>query len=328
MNKEILKNLNILYVEDDDFIRENTVITLNMLELNVIDAINGQDGLDKFHQASQIDLILTDISMPIMNGLDMTEKIKETHPDIPVIITTAHQEISYLHKAIELNVTSYIMKPIDIPNVINSLIKAIEPISLKNAIMQKNEELLALNNSLEERIKERTKELEILASTDSLTGINNRRNFFKLSKELFKNSLDENFFTLMIDVDNFKMLNDTYGHAVGDEVLILLAKTITDMLPEDNVFGRLGGEEFAVAYSLANNEDRVEKVNSIRQTIENLKFDNGKSQIKFTISVGVSQKHENDDSIDAILTRADKGLYEAKGSGRNKVIFRTFSASN
>lgn len=328
MNKEILKNLNVLYVEDDDFIRENTIITLNMLGLNVLDAVNGQDGLKKFIEASNIDLILTDISMPIMNGLEMTEKIKETNPFIPVVVTTAHQEIQYLHKAIELNIASYIMKPIDIPGLIKSLIKAVEPVILRNEIIEKNKELIALNNSLEDKIKERTKELEILASTDSLTGINNRRNFFKLSKELFKSSTDDNLYAVMIDVDNFKLLNDNYGHALGDEVLILLAKTIANMLPEDNIFGRLGGEEFAIVYTLTSNEDKIKKVNHIRETIANLKFDNEKSEIKFTISVGVSQKHKKDSSIDAILTRADKGLYEAKDSGRNKVIFRTYLQSD
>lgn len=322
MNNEILKNLTILYVEDDEFIRENTVITLSMLELNVISAIDGEDGIKKFHENSNIDFILTDISMPNMNGLDMIEEIKKSKEDIPVVITTAHQEISYLHRAIELHVNSYIMKPIDISNLIKALIKAVEPSILKNELIKKNTELIELNNSLEEKIELRTKELRILASTDSLTGINNRREFFKLSNELFKENKESNFFAVMIDIDNFKRLNDTYGHSIGDEVLILLTKTITALLKENEIFGRLGGEEFAIVYKLDSNKESYEKINSIRQTIENLAFGNGNSQIKFTISVGISQKCEEDSSVDSILARADKALYEAKGSGRNKVIFR------
>lgn len=322
MNNEILKNLTILYVEDDEFIRENTVITLSMLELNVIAAIDGEDGIEKFHENKDIDFILTDISMPNMNGLDMIEQIKKTKEDIPVVITTAHQEISYLYRAIELHVNSYIMKPIDISNLIKALIKAVEPTILKNELVKKNTELINLNNSLEEKIQQRTKELVILASTDPLTGINNRREFFKLANETFSQTKDNNFFAVMIDIDNFKLLNDTYGHSIGDAVLILLTKTITDLLKNHEVFGRLGGEEFAIIYKLQENEDSFEKINSIRQTIENLQFENGKSQIKFTISVGVSQKYKDDTSVDSTLARADKALYEAKGSGRNKVIFR------
>ncbi len=322
MNNEILKNLTILYVEDDEFIRENTVITLSMLELNVISAIDGEDGVDKFHKNSNIDFILTDISMPNMNGLDMIEEIKKTKEDIPVIITTAHQEISYLHRAIELHVNSYIMKPIDISNLIKALINAVEPSILKHQLISKNKELIELNNSLEEKIELRTRELRILASTDPLTGINNRREFFKLANELFAISKENDLFAVMIDIDNFKLLNDTYGHSIGDEVLILLTKTIKDLLKENEIFGRLGGEEFAIVYKLDSNKDSYEKINSIRQIVENLHFENGKSQIKFTISVGISQKTKEDTLVDSILARADKALYEAKGSGRNKVIFR------
>lgn len=322
MNNEILKNLTILYVEDDEFIRENTVITLSMLELNVIAAVDGEDGIQKFQNNSNIDFILTDISMPNMNGLDMIEEIKKTKEDIPVIITTAHQEISYLYRAIELHVNSYIMKPIDITNLIKALIKAVEPSILKNELINKNQELIELNNSLEEKIELRTKELRILASTDSLTGINNRREFFKLSNELFKENQEDKLFAVMIDIDNFKRLNDTYGHSTGDEVLILLTNTITALLKENEIFGRLGGEEFAIVYKLDSNEESYEKINTIRETIENLAFKNGKSQIKFTISVGISQRCEEDKSVDSALARADKALYEAKGSGRNKVIFR------
>ena len=322
MTTELLSNLTILYVEDNKEIRENTIVTLNLLNANIIGSTNGKEGLDSFvENQEKIDIILTDISMPIMNGLEMIEEIKKIKNDIPILITTAHQEIPLLKKAIELSVTSYILKPINISNVVDTIIKAMEPIILKNQLIEKNQELLKLNNSLEEKIKERTRELEILASTDFLTGINNRRNFFFLAKKVFNEKNDNKTYAIMIDVDNFKKLNDKYGHQVGDEVLKHLTKTISSILQEDDIFGRLGGEEFAILYKYhKNSSSNLDKIEQIRNLVENLKY----NDIKCTISIGVALQHENDKSIDMLLSRADKGLYQAKNAGRNKVIFRDY----
>lgn len=316
MDEKILNNLTILYVEDNKSIKDNTIITLQLLNMNIIDAENGEEGLEKFKQHSdEIEVILTDISMPIMNGLEMVEEIKKIRSDIPIIVTTAHQEISYLKKAIELGVTSYILKPIKIHSIIDSVVKAMEPINLKRELIQKNEELTALNNSLEEKIKIRTAELEKLASTDFLTGVNNRRNFFKLAKEQFEQNDD--LYAVMIDVDKFKEINDTHGHQIGDEILILLTKTLMKELDENDIFGRVGGEEFALVCKCDDNK-HIEKLEHLRATVEKLKH----NEVAFTISLGVSKKHPEDENIDKLLSRADAALYEAKGTGRNKIIFR------
>ncbi len=317
MTNNILDNLTILYVEDDESIKKNTIVTLELLNAIIIEASNGKEGLEKFNEhIDEIDIIITDLSMPIMNGLDMIEEIKKINDDVPTLITTAHQEVSYLKKAIELNVTSYILKPIDIRDIITTVAKAMEPIKLRQELISKNEELIALNNSLEDKIKERTKELEKLASTDFLTGINNRRNFFKLSSENFENN-QQNLYAVMIDIDKFKDINDKYGHNIGDEILKLTTSTISKELDKNDIFGRLGGEEFAIVYENSN-EQHIEKIEKIRKDIENIKYEN----ISFTISLGLAKKEDFDKNIDALLSRADKALYDAKGSGRNKLIFR------
>lgn len=317
MTNNILDNLTILYVEDDESIKKNTIVTLELLNAIIIEASNGKEGLEKFNEhMDKIDIIITDLSMPIMNGLDMIEEIKKINDDVPTLITTAHQEVSYLKKAIELNVTSYILKPIDIRDIITTVAKAMEPIKLKQELIAKNEELIALNNSLEDKIKERTKELEKLASTDFLTGINNRRNFFKLSSENFENN-QQNLYAVMIDIDKFKDINDKYGHNIGDEILKLTTSTISKRLNENDIFGRLGGEEFAIVYESCD-IGHIKKIEQIREDIENIKYDG----ISFTISLGLAKKEDFDKNIDALLSRADKALYDAKGSGRNKLIFR------
>lgn len=317
MNRKNLDGLTILYAEDSEPIAENTMLTLNLLNTKIIYAKDGQEGIEKFkeHQ-NEIDIILTDISMPIKDGLEMVEEIKEINFDVPIIITTAHQEINYLKKAIELKVTSFILKPLKIQDIVSAIISSMEPVLLKRELIKKNNELLKLNDSLEEKIKERTKELEILASTDSLTGVNNRRNFFIEATKKYENA-KENLYAVMIDIDNFKRINDTYGHSVGDEILIMIARTIDNYVGEDDVFGRLGGEEFAIIYECSSS-DNLEKLEKLRKLVEEQKHD----KINVTISLGQAKKADDEKNIDTLLSRADKALYEAKGTGRNKVIFR------
>jgi two-component system, NtrC family, sensor kinase len=139
VDKNILKNITVLYAEDEFVIQEGITETLNLFEINVICAKNGQEGLSIFKSSDRkIDLILTDIKMPKLDGIGMIEKIREIDKDIPVIITTAHQETTFLMESIELNISAYILKPIDIYKLEASLIKAIESKVLKEELIEKN----------------------------------------------------------------------------------------------------------------------------------------------------------------------------------------------
>lgn len=142
IDKQVLKNITVLYAEDESIIQEGITETLNLFGINVICAQNGQDGLSTFKTSDKkIDLILTDIKMPKLDGLGMIEKIREIDKDIPIIITTAHQETSFLMQSIELNINSYVLKPIDIYKLEDALIKATESKILKEKLIEKNEKL-------------------------------------------------------------------------------------------------------------------------------------------------------------------------------------------
>jgi signal transduction histidine kinase len=142
IGKNILKNITVLYAEDELVIQEGITETLNLFEINVICAKNGQEGLSFFKSLNKkIDLILTDIKMPKLDGLGMIEKIREIDKDIPIIITTAHQETSFLLESIELNISAYVLKPIDIYKLESSLIKAIESKVLREELIEKNQRL-------------------------------------------------------------------------------------------------------------------------------------------------------------------------------------------
>jgi len=145
INKEFLKNLTILYVEDEEIAREQCAKSLRRLFKNVILAINGEDGYIKFKEAKasneSIDLILSDINMPKMNGLEMLEKIRLLDENVPVMYTTARTETEYLQKAIELHVEHYALKPINMDDIIQKIEKICEKQYYKTVIDSKNSEL-------------------------------------------------------------------------------------------------------------------------------------------------------------------------------------------
>lgn len=185
MNKEILKDINVLYVEDEDEVREFTSKTINTIVNSVTTANNGKEGLEEFLRNNEINLILTDINMPKMGGLKMCAEIRKIDKEIPIVITSAHSDPDFLKQAIDVNVSAYAMKPIDLYRLIESMIKAVEPIFLKR-------ELKNINKTLENKIEEATKQtksildaqdnLVVLTDIDKLIDVNKRfLEFFEVS---------------------------------------------------------------------------------------------------------------------------------------------------
>jgi len=119
------KELTLLYVEDDESIAEQTLIILEKFFKNIISAKNGQEGVDKFNE-NHIDIIISDINMPKLNGLDMLLEIKQIDPNIVSLITTAHEESVYYQGALDLNVQGYLVKPLNLETLVNKLISALD----------------------------------------------------------------------------------------------------------------------------------------------------------------------------------------------------------
>jgi len=183
---------------------------------------------------------------------------------------------------------------------------------------------------LESAVEKRTRELndinvklEILATTDSLCGVNNRRAFYESSAPMIKYTRREGkkLAVLMIDIDKFKMINDIYGHSIGDEVIKLMASKTENTLRKSDIFGRLGGEEFAAVLPNTSERGALKAAENIRFEIENSEYTTQKNEkIRFTVSIGVAILNSDDLDLESILHRADLALYEAKRSGRNKVV--------
>lgn len=173
-------------------------------------------------------------------------------------------------------------------------------------------------------VEENNKKLFELSNTDSLTKIKNRRNFFEESTKLLEKAIEEKkeFATLLIDIDHFKSVNDVYGHSTGDEVLKEFCKIVNSCITKDEVFGRLGGEEFCISF-FDKKLDYVENIgNKIRVSCEENEIEINNQKIRFTISLGLNSRGNLVD-IDEILHIADTNLYNAKNSGRNRLVRTT-----
>ncbi len=159
-----------------------------------------------------------------------------------------------------------------------------------------------------------------LANTDPLTGLPNRRSFFNQSEmEFLRAKRYLGLFSLiMIDIDWFKKINDTYGHDIGDEVLKKFSELLHEHVREVDVLGRYGGEEFVVLLPNTSISDAQIFVSRIINSTQNIIMYTGKGTLKFTISAGVTQLQDDDENLSEILKRADSALYKAKESGRNQ----------
>jgi len=172
-------------------------------------------------------------------------------------------------------------------------------------------------------LTEARREIEELAITDGLTGIFNRRHLFKRFNEEFERSrrLKENLGCILMDIDHFKKINDTFGHLVGDDVLREIAQEVKRALRTYDLFGRFGGEEFMVVLPDTGPDKARVLAERIRNAVKSVSVVPPKAgtRLSITISLGVSCLIEDDGSIDDIMKRVDKALYCAKREGRDRV---------
>ena len=280
-------NAKLLLVEDDTMSREIMQEILQEYFLEIIVAKDGKEGLEMFRN-NQVDIIFTDISMPQMNGIEMIKEIRKLDEDIPVVMVSAYNESEYLINSIKLSVCDYLLKPINA--------------SALEELIAKCEKKLAL------------KDTKQLAYYDQLTGIYNRHKITEIVKKI--DFIRDQYGILFIDLDNFKHVNDTYGHSVGDAVLKKLASTIEQSIRKDDYFGRWGGEEFLIIMKEAKLQDLQKRAEALVSIIEKEYFDVVGHTI---ISVGVAQATDHE-TFEDVLKKADEALYKAKNSGKNRAI--------
>ncbi|MFW2567141.1 EAL domain-containing protein [Aliarcobacter butzleri] len=255
-NISILKNMSILYVEDEKDLREVTHEILKSFTKNQYIAENGQEGLELFKKYEKnIDLIVTDINMPILNGLEMAKEIKNINPNIPIIITTAFSNKEYLLESIDIGIDKYVLKPIDIAKLLQAMSQSIIYYELKELFI------------------------------DKLTNLPNRN---KLKKDL--NETDD-VLMAFFDIDGFLTLNDLFGEEIGDGILVELSYKLREHFPanEYSVY-KLDVDKFVVV--AVNSGKSVEEfykyTKSFISKIENQSFLVNENEIDINLTVGVS----------------------------------------
>ena len=298
-----IKEAKILVVDD---IKTNCDVLkrrLESIEFKVDVSMSGKDALEQISN-NKYDLVLLDVLMPEFNGLEVLIKIREQYSadKLPVIMVSSFDDVESISKCIQLGASDYLSKPVNSTILTQKVASTLERKSLR----EREEQLLS--------------ELHRQAITDEMTGIPNRRYVFdhleKSFDDIEKNS-KEHFAAAIFDIDHFKHVNDTYGHAAGDEIIKKVSNIATSVVTAPDIFGRIGGEEFlAVVYN--NSKNHLEQIcEKIRTSIENEEtlFDNQK--IRVTISGGVCFSDEST-SVSDLVNKADERLYLAKKNGRNR----------
>ena len=236
---------------------------------------------------SYFDIMLTDIALPGMKGFELTEQAKKVRPDMAVIIMTGFIDDFSYDSAIEAGASDFIKKPFTF------------------------KELRARMEHVKIHEKQR-----VMAITDELTGLCNRRGFFTLAEQQLRllKRLKRGIYILYADVDNLKRINDTLGHQKGDTALTDTANILKATYRESDIIARIGGDEFVVA-PIGTTGDRIDAVTARLE--ENIKRHNEKEGRPYELSLSFGVAYcdpENLCSIDELLARAEKIMYEHKRS--------------
>ena len=289
--------MKIQIVEDDPISRR--ILEVNLLEwgYDVVIASDGGEAWEIIQSPEAPSLVISDWMMPVMDGLELCRKIRQMEKSgyIYFIILTAKGRKEDVIEGLEAGADDFLTKPFD-------------------------REELKYRVKIGERIIKLEQQILKLASTDVLTGVLNRRAFMERMEEEIHRSLRENISLslIMSDIDNFKKINDMYGHQAGDLVLRKFAEQLSRFSRPYDFVGRYGGEEFVVCLCSAKNHHGRSVAERMRKGVEEMRImlTNPSQSIQITGSFGVASLcMESEENVDSITGRADDAMYRAKEKG-------------
>ncbi len=279
-----------------------------------IEAVDGITAIKSFVEEKPR-FIITDIEMPSLDGFKFISTIRNMADgvDVPVIMISGTRDaIDKKLRSFDIGASDFLIKPYD-------------PVELVARVKS----LLRMRDLMDE-LKEKNILLERLATTDDLTGIYNRRSFFEKVRDQIALGLRHNFKVacLLIDIDNFKKVNDTAGHIAGDEVLKKLGRVLNSNKREGELIARFGGEEFVMCLFNTDPDSAFNAAERFRKLIDSCDFSpHLPADVKVTASIGVAIfPQEPGLSIDELIKAADKALYRSKREGRNRVSVYDWSS--
>ncbi|PHR54091.1 MAG: REC domain-containing diguanylate cyclase [Arcobacter sp.] len=301
--KRVLKNYDayILLVDDSKSMRMTTRLHLERLHVNVLEASSAEEAIEILQESEKyIPLVLTDHEMPGMSGMELTLQLRQTYSKdrLSIIAISGSENSKVATDFIRHGANDFIKKPFT------------------------NEELaVRINVNLE--LIDLFRQSKETASKDFLTGLFNRRFFFESGIPILDKAKRKKVpvAVAMLDIDFFKRINDTFGHDVGD-IAIKEVKTILEKyLRGSDLIARFGGEEFCILMENISVQDLQNKFESIRKAFENNTITHDLISFSYTVSIGIC--YGSSTSLESMINFSDKALYEAKGTGRNKLVIHT-----
>jgi len=264
MDKDVsrLRDITVLYCEDEDHLRDVTKGILESFTKKQLIAEDGAIGLELFKKyQNDIDLIITDVNMPNMNGLEMSKQIKAINPNIPIIVATAFSNSEYLLEAIELGIDKYVLKPINIKKLLDTMNQSLLYHELRDLYM------------------------------DQLTHLPNRNALIKDIKH------NPSSLLALIDIDKFSVLNDLYGEENGDEILLKFSEEIVKAFQNDYKIYRVGSDRFVVLCTCIDNKNCEANfkvlANNFSIDIDKNGVDIEDTNIDINITIGIAQSDDN-----------------------------------
>ena len=291
------RDIKVLVVDDSITVRAQIKGILKQQMFKVMVAAHGEEALVFLEDNPDIRLVLTDFNMPVIDGIELTKEIrkKQSKNELSIIAMTSSNSEHISAKFLKIGANDFIHKP-----------------------FTKEEIACRINNSLDSL--EYIAKIKDMAHNDFLTGLSNRRSFFEEMNVYYKVAKEggESFALAMIDIDDFKNINDSLGHDIGDFVIIELAKMFKDTLKNSDIAARFGGEEFCIVLKNIEQKKALEYFIKLKESIASMALrPKGAKAFNTTISMGIA--FNDTSTLDEILKQADNALYNAKKNGKNRV---------
>jgi two-component system cell cycle response regulator len=297
----------ILVVEDS--LTSVAVISRDLRErYSLLHARDGEEAWQLLQADTRIELVITDVQMPRVTGQQLLKLIRQSEDarihSLPVIVMTTAEDNAEKHLAFLNGANDFLNKPVD-------SLEMQARVNVHHRLARTIHELEVSKVTLAEQ-----------ATTDSLTRLKNRRMFYAQAEQNLATCRrhGNDMSVLLLDIDHFKKVNDTYGHHAGDEVLVRIAQLLGGIARNGDTIARFGGEEFAALLPETNRLGAAVMAQRIRAVIEKEEIVVEGRQIPVTVSIGVTTlAAEEVESIDQLLSIADRRLYLAKNNGRNRI---------
>jgi len=302
----------ILIIEDDAIQAKQTRTVLESAGYEIFLAENGGTGF-KLARTKPIDLVLLDMVLPDFSGDQICKWLKrdEFTQAIPVIMLTAKNTVEDRVAGLQVGADDYIPKPFSDKELLARIQAGLR-------VKMRQDELRGMKDKLEDRLKDVVE----MASTDVGTGLYNRRHFNELLEKEFSRAkrFNEPLSCLMLDIDHFKKINDTYGHPAGDSVLSEIAGILKKEVRTIEIVARYGGEEFVLLLPKTKTKEAIKPATRIAKSISTCQFRGLPPDRSITVSIGIAGLPDSSiTNKEELVQCADYALYKAKRGGRNRI---------